>query len=230
MVLSVFGARLVQLQGVDPGSYAAMAAAEGTVQVVLPAGPRRHPRSQRRTARGLGRRADGGRRPGADPRTTQPRSPGSSPSGSTSTTSTPWPGSGRRGQPLPVRRPPRPSDARDRRADRGRGPRHRGPLDRARPAAHLPGRGRGRQPGRLRGHRRVVRRLRAGLRPPAVRHRRHGRLRGRRRQPDPVGPEHPSRRGGRDRPHHHDRPGPAVVHPAGPPQAVEQAGASPGWP
>src|SRR5688500_17630059 len=37
MVLSVFGARLVQLQGVDPGSYAAMAAAEGTVQVVLPA-------------------------------------------------------------------------------------------------------------------------------------------------------------------------------------------------
>ncbi len=37
MVLSVFGARLVQLQGVDPGSYAAMAAAEGTVDVVLPA-------------------------------------------------------------------------------------------------------------------------------------------------------------------------------------------------
>ena len=37
MVLSVFGARLVQLQGVDPRSYAAMAAAEGTVEVVLPA-------------------------------------------------------------------------------------------------------------------------------------------------------------------------------------------------
>jgi cell division protein FtsI (penicillin-binding protein 3) len=37
MMLSVFGARLVQLQGVDPGSYAAMAAAEGTVKVVLPA-------------------------------------------------------------------------------------------------------------------------------------------------------------------------------------------------
>lgn len=37
MLLSVFGARLVQLQGVDPGSYAAMAAAEGTVKVVLPA-------------------------------------------------------------------------------------------------------------------------------------------------------------------------------------------------
>ena len=37
MVLSVFGARLVQLQGLDPGSYAAMAAAEGTVDMVLPA-------------------------------------------------------------------------------------------------------------------------------------------------------------------------------------------------
>ena len=37
MVLSLFGARLVQLQGLDPASYAAMAAAEGTVDVVLPA-------------------------------------------------------------------------------------------------------------------------------------------------------------------------------------------------
>ncbi|HEU4811654.1 MAG TPA: penicillin-binding protein 2 [Nocardioides sp.] len=37
MVLSVFGARLVQLQGIDPKSYAAMAAAEGMVQVELPA-------------------------------------------------------------------------------------------------------------------------------------------------------------------------------------------------
>ena len=37
MVLSLFGARLVQLQGVDPESYAAMAAAEGSVKVALPA-------------------------------------------------------------------------------------------------------------------------------------------------------------------------------------------------
>ena len=37
MVLSVFGARLFQLQGVDPESYAAMAAAEGAVDGVLPA-------------------------------------------------------------------------------------------------------------------------------------------------------------------------------------------------
>lgn len=37
MVLSFFGARLVQLQGVDPRSYAAMAAAEGAARVVLPA-------------------------------------------------------------------------------------------------------------------------------------------------------------------------------------------------
>ncbi|WP_245927251.1 peptidoglycan D,D-transpeptidase FtsI family protein [Nocardioides silvaticus] len=37
MVLSVFAARLVQLQGVDPDEYAAMAAAEGSVDVILPA-------------------------------------------------------------------------------------------------------------------------------------------------------------------------------------------------
>ncbi|GAA1523506.1 peptidoglycan D,D-transpeptidase FtsI family protein [Nocardioides humi] len=37
MVLSVFAARLVQLQGVDPRSYAQMAAAEGQVRVTLPA-------------------------------------------------------------------------------------------------------------------------------------------------------------------------------------------------
>ncbi|WP_139981081.1 peptidoglycan D,D-transpeptidase FtsI family protein [Nocardioides litoris] len=37
MVLSLFGARLVQLQGVDPHQYAAMAAAEGSVSVILPA-------------------------------------------------------------------------------------------------------------------------------------------------------------------------------------------------
>jgi len=37
MVLSVFGARLVQLQGVDPNAYAAMAAAEGTTTLDLPA-------------------------------------------------------------------------------------------------------------------------------------------------------------------------------------------------
>ncbi|WP_310530126.1 penicillin-binding protein 2 [Nocardioides sp.] len=37
MVLSFFGARLVQLQGIDPKSYAAMAAAEGVVEVSLPA-------------------------------------------------------------------------------------------------------------------------------------------------------------------------------------------------
>jgi cell division protein FtsI (penicillin-binding protein 3) len=37
MVLSLFGARLVQLQALDPEQYAAMAAAEGTVEAVLPA-------------------------------------------------------------------------------------------------------------------------------------------------------------------------------------------------
>jgi cell division protein FtsI (penicillin-binding protein 3) len=37
MVLSLFGARLVQLQGLDPEQYAEMAAADSTVPVVLPA-------------------------------------------------------------------------------------------------------------------------------------------------------------------------------------------------
>ncbi|MDF1603067.1 penicillin-binding protein 2 [Nocardioides sp. YIM 152315] len=37
MALSVFGARLVQLQGIDPNSYAEMAAAEGIEEVELPA-------------------------------------------------------------------------------------------------------------------------------------------------------------------------------------------------
>jgi cell division protein FtsI (penicillin-binding protein 3) len=37
MVLSVFAARLVQLQGVDPDNYAAMAAAEGSRDIILPA-------------------------------------------------------------------------------------------------------------------------------------------------------------------------------------------------
>ena len=37
MLLSVFAARLVQLQGVDPDSYAQMAAEEATVDVILPA-------------------------------------------------------------------------------------------------------------------------------------------------------------------------------------------------
>ncbi len=37
MILSVFAVRLVQLQGIDPESYAQMAAADGTVEVVLPA-------------------------------------------------------------------------------------------------------------------------------------------------------------------------------------------------
>ncbi|WP_240181842.1 penicillin-binding protein 2 [Nocardioides sp. 616] len=37
MVLSLFGARLVQLQGIDPKSYAQMAAAEGVVDLTLPA-------------------------------------------------------------------------------------------------------------------------------------------------------------------------------------------------
>ena len=49
MVLSVFGGRLVQLQGIDPNSYAAMAAAEGMVAGRPPGRARRHPGPQRRS-------------------------------------------------------------------------------------------------------------------------------------------------------------------------------------
>ena len=37
MVLSVYGVRLLQLQGIDPKAYAEMAAADGMVEVELPA-------------------------------------------------------------------------------------------------------------------------------------------------------------------------------------------------
>ena len=91
MVLSVFGARLVQLQGVDPGSYAAMAAAEGTVEVVLPA---ERGDILDRNGEPLADSVDG-LMVVADPAQTTdtpPRSRASSRSGSRSTTSTPSPG------------------------------------------------------------------------------------------------------------------------------------------
>ena len=50
-----------------PTSYAAMAAAEGMVQVDAARRARRHPGPQRRAARRLGRRRDGGRGPVPDP-------------------------------------------------------------------------------------------------------------------------------------------------------------------
>ena len=105
---------------------------------------------------------------------------------STSTTSTPWRGSATRAAGSSTspgrcpRRWPTTSSTRPRRAG------HRRPVDPARPGAHLPGPRRGGQPGRLRGHRRGVRRPGAGLRQAPLRHRRRGPLRGRRRQPDPA--------------------------------------------
>jgi cell division protein FtsI (penicillin-binding protein 3) len=66
IVLSFYGARLVQLQAIDPGSYANLAYQEGLEELDLPAEPRRDPRPQRRRARLVARRPDGDRRPGAD--------------------------------------------------------------------------------------------------------------------------------------------------------------------
>ncbi len=68
MVLSFFGARLVQLQGIDPKSYAAMAAAEGRAGGDPARRARRHPRPQRAAAGRLDPGQDGGRRPGDDRR------------------------------------------------------------------------------------------------------------------------------------------------------------------
>ena len=55
IVLSFFGARLVQLQGVDPRSYAAMAAAEGAARLPLEA-ERGGGRRRGRRGRGVQRR------------------------------------------------------------------------------------------------------------------------------------------------------------------------------
>ena len=66
MVVSVFAARLFQLQGVDAQAYVAKASAEGVVTVTLPGQPRHDHRPQRRPARGVGRRPDDRRRPDAD--------------------------------------------------------------------------------------------------------------------------------------------------------------------
>jgi cell division protein FtsI (penicillin-binding protein 3) len=71
VVLSFFGARLVQLQGIDPQQYAALAAAEGVVKVQLPA--------QRgeifdRNGRPLADSVDG-RMVVADPSLTRPQAP-----------------------------------------------------------------------------------------------------------------------------------------------------------
>ena len=228
MVLSVFGARLVQLQGVDPGSYAAMAAAEGTVEVVLPA---ERGDILDRNGEPLADSVDG-LMVVADPAQTAEDAPAIARflaerlSVDYIDTLARLRDRGSRFEYIARRVP---STLAHDVLDRGRGPRHRGALDRARPGPHLPGPRRGRQPDRLHGHRRGVRRPRAGLRQAPVRHGRLGPLRGRRRHPDPAGHQRDRGRGRRVGPDHDHRPRPAVVHPAGAPRRGAQgAAATPG--
>ena len=193
MVLSVFGARLVQLQGLDPKAYAAMAAREGSVQVVLPAERGAILDRNGVPLADLGRRHDDRRRPADDPRRRRGDRDVSSPTSSTSTTSTCSTGcASRRRQPVRVRRPPGPVDASppacsDELETRG----YKGLDVRRDPVRDYPARdvaanligflGDGRAAGRPRAH----------LRHAALRHGRLGDLRGRRRQPDPARRQQP---------------------------------------
>ena len=215
MVLSVFGARLVQLQGVDPNAYAAMAAAEGTVTLDLPA---ERGDILDRNGRPLADSVDG-EMVVADPFVTRAKAPelakflasrldidyfetleGAAPEG----------------QAVRLHRAPGAGQQGGGRRGRGRGGGLRGARHPSRPDPRLPRRRRGRQPGRLRRHRRGARRIREQLRPAPGRHRRLRALRRRRRQPDPARPGHHRAAGRRPGPPDHDRPRPAVVHPAGP--------------
>ena len=131
MVLSLFGARLVQLQGLDPGSYAAMAAAEGTVDVVLPA---ERGDILDRNGQPLAASIDGLMIVG-DPRMTEDQAPEIARFLSEKLDVDYFAVLKRlrglkEGQPVRVPRPARAVHARQGRAPRGRGPRLRGALDR----------------------------------------------------------------------------------------------------
>ena len=163
MVLSVFGARLVQLQGVDPNAYAAMAAAEGTVTLDLPAERGdildRNGRPLADSVDGAMVVADPAADPGQGARARQvPGRPARrrllrDPQGAAP-----------EGQAVRLHRPPRAGQQGRGRGRRRRGGRLRGPRHPPRPGPRLPGRRRGGQPGRLHGHRRGPGRLRAQLR------------------------------------------------------------------
>ena len=125
MVLSLFGARLVQLQGLDPGSYAAMAAAEGTVDVVLPA---ERGDILDRNGEPLAASIDGLMVVG-DPKMTEDQAPEIARFLAERLDVDYFTVLKRlrdEGQPVRVPRPPRPLDAGQRRAAGGRGPRARG--------------------------------------------------------------------------------------------------------
>ena len=193
MVLSVFGARLVQLQGVDPNAYAAMAAAEGTVTLDLPA---ERGDILDRNGRPLADSVDG-EMVVADPQSPRAKAPElakflAEPARHRLLRDTQ--GAAPEGQAVRLHRPPRAGQQGRVGRRRGRGSGLRGPRHPSRPGPRLPRRRRRRQPGGLHGHRRGARRIREQLRPAPGRHRRLGALRGRRRQPDPARVTRPSSR------------------------------------
>ena len=218
MVLSFFGARLVQLQAIDPESYAEMAAAEGSVEVVLPA-----ERGEILDRNGVPLAGSiEGVMVVADPLWTEPDA---KPLAQLLATRL---GIDYFATLQALRADSRfeyvarrvPSTAGDRRPRRGRGGRLQGALHPARPRPRLPGPRRRGQPGRLPGHARprggraAAGRLRARLQQAALRHRRLRALPGERRQPDPARRQHHREGRRRPGPAHHHRPRPPVVRPA----------------
>ena len=224
MVLSVFGARLVQLQGVDPHAYAAMAAAEGTVTLSLPA---ERGDILDRNGRPLADSVDGAMVV-ADPAMTRSKARELAKflAGRLDVdyfeTLKALRLKDKRFAYIARRVPASKAEdvvaAAEEAGFEGLG-------HPPRPGPRLPGRRRGRQPRRLHGHRRGARRVRAELQPPARRPGRLGAVLRRHRQPDPARPRHHRAAGRRAGPQHHHRPRPPVVRPArAPPDPRGRAG------
>ena len=218
MIVSVFAARLFQLQGVDAQAYVAKAKAEGVVTVTLPGQPRRDHRPQRRPARRLGRRADAGRGPDDDRDSTRARSPRSSPGGCTWTTSTcstrlrkPYTHFQYIARRIPATKARAVVDAIDAKGYQG--------IDTRRdPVRSYPGNDIGANlVGFMNAEGDAAEGAELTVRQAAGRQGRLGDVRGGRRQPDPARREQHHAGPQRERPHAHHRPRRAVVHPAGAP-------------
>ena len=218
MVLSVFGVRLVQLQGIDPKAYAAMAAREGSVQVVLPA--ERGAIADRNGVE-LATSVDG-MMIVADPQMTRDDAPAIATYLADEldldyfqTLDRLRTGGGSRFEYVARRVP---STVANRVLGDLDDPRLQGPERPPRPDAGLPLPRRRREPDRLPRRGPAAGRARAHLRRAALRHRRRGDVRGGRRQPHPARQQHHRQAAQRRGPAADHRPRRAVVRPARPAQ------------